>query len=198
MDRLQTGHLRDPLIASGVLVGLVIVLASFLFSALLIEGFTHGGSVFLPRVDALSGIGYSAGLLVFDFARSFGGGIALLVLIVLARLLLRRMWLADIVAAAVIGVVIAGVQPWLYRQYFVVALSRTALAFAMLFALRRFGWLSLWVMTGVSFYLATPMALTSWYAGRSLATLLFPAVIATWALWVILSDKRGRATESAG
>lgn len=37
----------------------------------------------------------------------------------------------------------------------------------------------------------------AWFAGSALVTLAIPAVVAAWALWVILSDKRQLSTESA-
>jgi hypothetical protein len=39
------------------------------------------------------------------------------------------------------------------------------------------------------FVLTLPISLESWYAGRSAATLLIPAAMSAWALWVILSSQ---------
>jgi hypothetical protein len=43
---------------------------------------------------------------------------------------------------------------------------------------------------------SVPFSLDSWYTGRLLVALALPTLVAGWALWVILSNKRQLSTES--
>jgi hypothetical protein len=64
----------------------------------------------------------------------------------------------------------------------------------LLWMLRRFGLVAVFagVITMQVLTQTGPIQLSSWYAGRSLATLAVPALVAAWALWVVLSSYRGR------
>jgi hypothetical protein len=44
----------------------------------------------------------------------------------------------------------------------------------------------------------TPLTFSSWYAGRSVALLLFYSAIAVWAWWVIVAAERKSNSELAG
>ena len=71
------------------------------------------------------------------------------------------------------------------------------MGYVKLWLLRRLGLLAViaWALTN-NLCLSTPYPLsTSWYAGRTLVVNGIAVAIAAWALWVILSAKRG--TESA-
>jgi hypothetical protein len=116
-----------------------------------------------------------------------------LVVIVLLRLVVRRVWIADLLWSTMFGIVVGG--PFIYpaaADHVFAAL----LMFAFLWTLRRFGLLALIAVTVVDLVtLRVPMSLASWYASLSLMTMLILATGAAWALWVILSAKR--RTESA-
>jgi len=195
--RIQSGHLRDSLVASHVLVG-VLAQASVLVASLAwVWAFGSGRPIFMPRIDGLSGPAYAASLLCFEIARTLGAGMAILVLVILLRLLVRRMWLADVLGAVIIGGVLSGVSSWLYQNAAYVAFTMVT-AYALLVLLRRFGLLTLWVGLATNLILTNPVSVTGWYGARSLMVLAIPAAAAAWALWVILSAQRQPVTESSG
>jgi hypothetical protein len=113
------------------------------------------------------------------------------------RLLFRRVWIADAIAAIVFAItffpVFRGPPYWPLLVSFH-ALVRAVIA---LWLMRRFGLLAA-SAAWFTFYLDHTVFLPgTWYAGRSLATLLIPLAIAAWALWVILSAQRRPLTESS-
>ena len=63
--------------------------------------------------------------------------------------------------------------------------------YGLIWVLRRFGLLATWaaVICG-AMITRTPMTFSSWYAGRSIALILFYTAIALWALWVIVAAER--------
>ncbi len=67
----------------------------------------------------------------------------------------------------------------------------TAAGLLQMWPLRRFGFLTSvlsWLVMGL--VQSWPLTVTGWFAGRSLAVHLLPVQIATWALGVVLSQKR--------
>jgi len=196
--RLQTGRLRDSLVASHVLAGVLTEAALVVFCDALMWAFGSGRPIFLPRIDGLNGPAYAAGLLFHDLVRAFGVGLAILVVVVLLRLLVRRMWLADALAAIVLGGVLSGLGNWVYQNTTVYTAFAILNAFAFLVLLRRFGLLAIWAALATTFALFSPVSVASWYAGRALVVLAIPAAAGAWALWVILSAQRQPSTESAG
>ena len=68
----------------------------------------------------------------------------------------------------------------------------------MLWLLRRFGFLAVLAGSAAEFILVTqPLAYGTWYTSRGLLPVAIVAMVAAWALWVILSDKRQSSAESA-
>lgn len=197
--RLQTGRLRDSLVASHVLAGVVTQAGVATFGIGLVWALGSGRPIYLTRIDGLNSPAYAAAQLCFELVRTLGGGLGILVLVVLLRLLVRRMWLADVLGAVLVGAVISGVGPWVYQNTTVYMASSILMAFAFLLLLRRFGLLAVWAALATNFALLSPISVSGWYAGRALMVLAIPAAAAAWALWVILSaQQRQPSTESAG
>ncbi len=193
--RLQTGRVRDPLVASHFLAGIFAYLGVSTLGLTLIWAFGSGKPIFLPRIDALSSAGDSLAFLSFEVTRGLGSGTFILFVVMLLRRLTRRVRVAELIGAVLFGVL--GPGHFVY-QAALFAVYSTLAFYVLLLLLRRFGLLALWAGTFLFFSLTLPVSLTSWYAGRSLAILLIPAAVATWALWVILSAQRRPVTESAG
>lgn len=149
--------------------------------------------MFLPHIESLNGAANWTGDVVGEGMLGIFFAVGTLVVIVLLRLVVRRVWIADLLWSAMFGIVVGG--PFIYpatADHVFAAL----LMFAFLWTLRRFGLLALIAVTVVDqVTLRLPMSLASWYAGLSLMTMLILATGAAWALWVILSAKR--RTESA-
>jgi hypothetical protein len=197
-NRLLAGRLRDPLVASHVVAGFFAFWAVFQI-VLLVHAAVSAPPVvpFPTAITALdSTTHFAAGLLALS-----GGvpafGMAILVLVILSRLLVRRVGIADPLTAALLA--LAGVAVDFSNPYRFAATWAAQLLFfyVFLWVLRRFGLLPMMVMCLMNNLVgATPLALVkSWYAGFVLVTNGIMVAIAAWALWVILSRKRG--TESA-
>jgi serine/threonine-protein kinase len=196
-SRLCSGKIRNPLVASHVLAGLLIA--------------AIWGMVVSPTLDMAAGYGNLPGVAVLaaeavEYLGGFGElisywsyhawgslleGVVLLVAIVLLRLAIRKMWAADLAAAVVLAVLIAGPRPQ------AAVLLPAWLGFMWL--LRRFGLLSFLVAYMIQRTLGfSPLSVTDWAGSHFLPVHLLPVLVAAWALWVILSSQRRPATETAG
>jgi hypothetical protein len=107
--------------------------------------------------------------------------------------LLRRVWIADLLAAAVVGLG-GGALDFNNPHRFAATWAAYMLFYGViLWLLRRFGllaFMAFWLFSNLSS--TTPYTVfTSWYAGRMLVTNGIMVAIAAWALWVVLSAKRG-------
>jgi len=195
--RFQSGRLRDPLVASHILAGILGAFAMWSLGLILNGVFSGGKQMLLPRVETLSS---AAGLMAFlpdQATRGTNFAIGIVVCVVLMRLLVHRVWIADLLASLLIGAGIIG-GPWVY-QYPEDHVYGFATFYCILWLFRRFGLLALVTVFVIDLaFLIQPVSITSWYAGRSLIALAVPAALAAWTLWVILSAERRPGTESAG
>lgn len=193
-NRLLSGRIRDPLVASHTLAGLA---AWFVGSALTDLAY-HLVPVRAP--EAIGTLNSAADLLAFLITTPFGMfayTVALLVLVVVMRLLTRRrLWIADILAC-ILGAITVPAVDFSTPHYF--AVSATAIVggtYILLWVIRRFGFVAL--LAGLlPRVLISPFVWGSWYTGRLLVTQLIPVAVAAWALWVVSSAKRRTASESA-
>ena len=197
-NRFLVGRLRDPLVASHILAGF------FAFWAGVQIVFWVHAAVSAPPIvpfpTAITALDspthFVAGLLAHAGAVP-AFGMVILVLVILLRLLLRRVWIAEPLAAALLALV--GVALDFSNPYRFTATWAAYLLFfyAFLWVLRRFGLLAVVTMCLLNnLAMATPFtSFTSWYAGRMLVSEGIMMAIAAWALWVILSASR--RTESA-
>ena len=196
--RLQRGRVRDPLVASHLLLGTLV--SCVFFSLRLAMGRLSAPVMPLPAMfTSLNDIPtFGANLLNL----AIGGlilGQGFLLIVVLLRLLIRRVWIADVIAFLVFGLASVGPGNTTNPKSFALAsVLSIASAVAMLWVLRRLGLLAVVTTTVLTMAMSVaPIALTSWYGGRSLVLLAIPAVLASWALWVILSAGRRPLAEQA-
>jgi hypothetical protein len=195
--RLQSGRLRDPLAASHILAGMLGAFVMWTLGLTLIGVFSAGKQMVLPDIYTLSSAATLAAYLPVQATVGIIVAIGIVVFMVLMRLLVRRVWIADLLTSLFIGAGILG-GPWVY-QYPVDRVLSFAMVYIMLSLFRRFGLLALVTLLVIDLaFLIQPVSVTSWYAGRSLIALAVPAALAAWAFWVILSAARRPTTESAG
>jgi serine/threonine-protein kinase len=185
--RLRSGRIRDPLVASHVLVALAIMPAAELVAETIMRFGTDIWVLLGPAgpMLAFNGIGpFVAGRLV-----GVGGALffcfGFLVLLVVSRLVLRQPLLAGL------AVCVVGGMSGLYAFTGPLGVVVNTLFMAVgLMQLRQFGLLSFivafWVVRAVNF----PASLDAWYSGRFVFELAIPIALAAWALWVILSERR--------
>ncbi len=195
--RLQAGRLRDPLIASHILVGTLIAVAIYVGAIVTISLFDFGKNLYLPNISSLGSAANSTAFILGGLETGIFSAFIVLMMVVIFRVLTRRVWLADVLTAVLVGIVVNG--PWLYPSLLDHLWNAVAISL-LLWGLRRFGLLAMLT------YFATSLAFTrpplsldqSWYAGRSVVILLIPTAMAAWALWVILSAQPRTASETAG
>jgi hypothetical protein len=115
--------------------------------------------------------------------------LGLLLTVVLLRVLVRKIWLADLVAALLLNLGAVIYAGWGEKVFWLIG------SFISLWVLRRFGLLAF--MAGAFFGTATllPIATSGWFASRSLTLHFVPIVVAAWTLWVIVANQKN-PTES--
>jgi serine/threonine-protein kinase len=181
--RLLQGRVRDPLVGRDLLIGM-------LGGAIV---FTVREWVFMPSsyywvpLSRISSLGDTlAEHLRGEFWAAQGAFLGLLVLFI-ARLLLRRDWLAWLVAWAV------SVVAFMPHERLTLALPAMILIMGVhLLMLYRFGFLALFVMTSTNnFFEASVLTLdpNAWFFGRSMVSILCLTGIATYAFRTTLGDK---------
>jgi hypothetical protein len=123
--------------------------------------------------------------------------IGFLLVIVLLRSLIRRVWLADMLGAVFFGARGFGAANGALAQAVSIAMGAFAF-YSLVWSLRRFGFLApLALVAVVDVVLNLPFSASSWYAGRALVAWTIPVAAAAWALWAILSAQRKPAADSA-
>jgi protein kinase-like protein len=198
--RLEAGKFRDPLIASHLLAGfLVWVVGGLASSGVRALVSAPLQEPWFTTILSLNSSGFFAAEILSSVQWVLIGGIGFLLIVVLLRLVLRRVWIADVVGSLLFGFVTGGVDFSNPYRFAATAAATTLLAYAWLSLLRRFGlvaMLAVWLATFIKFAVP-PLSLTSWYAGRSMVGLAILVAIPAWALWVILSAQRRPGTEPA-
>jgi len=197
--RFEAGRFRDPLVASHVLVGL-----SFrtfvVLGALRVAGSRLWGPWALDPISlpSLNSVPRFIGELLLIVVVGTLTVIGLLFIVVWLRILIRRTTVADIAGAMLLGASALSASAGLFENLARIALT-TLLYYGLIWLLRRFGLLAAWaaVMSG-AMTTRTPMTFSSWYAGRSIALLLFYIAIALWALWVIVAAERKSYSQFLG
>jgi serine/threonine-protein kinase len=185
--RFTNGKIRNPLVASHLIVSVLGAEAL----AVAVHGlqFTKAwGSIVGITSSGVIGGGVIGGLVPAMTAALNGIPLALLflVLVVLLRLLVRRMWIADPIAAFVLALLTG------FGSRGLALLALLTLApVIQIWVLRRFGFLAV-----ISYFCLFDWAMSNdftpsaWFAGRALAVQLVPVAIAAWALWVIVSGRQ--------
>jgi serine/threonine-protein kinase len=194
-NRLLRGDLRNPLVASHLLVGLSGAVA---FSYLLVRLFNWDSA--LP-ITTLSDIGFTSPSVLGPAASLFAAPIqalGYLAIFILFRVVLRKLWLADLCAALVftaISVLVLqdGNDDTRIRSI-ALFLPPSLLWIALL---RRFGYLSFIVAWMTSIWTTvTPLPVSGWMFERMLPAQIALVAVAGWATWVVVSSNRPREAES--
>jgi predicted Ser/Thr protein kinase len=197
--RLQTGRVRDPLVASHVLAGVVISPAV----GLVLYGIPFVASRLGPwqlqtyRTAVLNGVPSTVSGWFGAIALLLFVVIGLVLVVVLLRLLIRRMWIADLLAIVLFGSL--GLFGGSVYQSAVNGLVDALVFGSFVWALRRFGLLATATyVVAIAFSPQAPVTFGSWYAGRGLAGLGIITAAGAWALWVIVSAQRRPGTDTVG
>jgi hypothetical protein len=200
-SRLLLGRVRDPLVGRDVLLGMAIVGAltmtvSWLGGQLarVLEIPPPLGTSFM--VPSFAGIRYAVAWLLVQTQNAVVLSMVILVVLLLARLMLRRTW-------AAIGVVLllsaglslimsmATTMPIGFRIF--ASVTFTLIAGAMFICMLRFGLLS---VIGGLFLLNTlqwvPLTwdLSKWYAGAGLVSVVAVLGVAGWAFYISLAGQK--------
>jgi hypothetical protein len=189
--RLSSGKLRDPLVGRDGLVGTTIAAIvagiTYLESALPYWIDISGVTPFPLVPNSLSDIRRFLGVLIGSVWAGVGLAVGVLALLVLARVIVRKNWLATLVT----GLVLTGI--FLNEPNIFVDFPVTAIQVALwLFLLIRFGLLAFAIRYMESGLLTsipiTPRA-SDWYAGRSLFVLLFIVGLAVYGFRTALAGR---------
>ena len=192
--RVVGGRLRDPLVASHVLVGISAGLVVPLLDAATFwatNDFRSSGVIGVSM--SVSGARFLFGSLLIGLNLSAHATISSILFLVLLRSVVRHTWAADVLFVALLAFPVAsGVA----GPVAVLGLVATV------WIIRRFGLLALVAMTFASGPVRDmPLAAVSWYAPLSLTTPLLIAAVAAWSLYVIVMSRPGTtprlASESA-
>jgi eukaryotic-like serine/threonine-protein kinase len=197
--RLGRGEVRNGLVASHVLAGLV---AGSIFERVVLPGARLVFSSPLSA-DGLNGVLAGTSRNLAEVWLVFVAGLVLamlfLVIVVVLRLATRRLWLADVLGAFVffgsLGLGILGNSRLQAIAGFLL-LSLVVLVWMRL--LRQFGFLTVLVIFGLTAVRDMPFTLTGWLAARSITLQLVPVALAGACLWVTLSSERRPTIEPAG
>ena len=143
-------------------------------------------------IASLSSTAYFAANLLGGSVRSaLEIGVAFLLIVVLLRMLLRRVWIADIVGSFLFGLTSGGASVSSPLRFTITAVAIALWSYLILLLLRRFGLLAM-LAAWLAYSLTTvvPVSFTSWYAGRALVAYGTIVAAAAWALWVVVSQRR--------
>jgi serine/threonine-protein kinase len=198
--RVLSGRLKDPLVASHVLAGMAAAGAAvFVLAVGNLAGRFAGRELVSFPLESLNSAPAFVSLLLSVVYKSLYLGISFLLFVVLTRMLVRRAWLADLLASLTGG--LGGLQTGNAVQNAFYFLTYALLGYSLVWTLRRFGLLATlaYVTAALIASVTTiPMTFPSWYSGRDLVALGIPAVVAAWALWVILSSQRRPVMDTSG
>jgi hypothetical protein len=196
--RMVNGRIRDPLVASHLLVGVFVGLAIMLLGSVRV-GATNALLSHASIGVSVTGARYLFGLQLSRLGVSVFFTTGTILVLVLLRSVVRRTWVADALFVVLLTSVFYPLSPatiatlarWLFNA---LAAATTV------WVLRRFGLLALAAMTCTSPMVRdAPLAVASWYAAYSLTTPLLIAAVAAWSLYVILTSRPGVASrQSAG
>lgn len=195
--RLQRHRFRDPLVGSHVLAGTVVI--SMFIGLRMIR--LQLSPPTMPMGFAFSSLNSAAtfiGNLIGGIVPGLVFGMGFVLFVVLVRLRIRRLWVADLVASALLA--LGTIGPANVRSgplLIATAALGIAMNLAILWTLRRFGFLSVmvaWILWQTS--VAAPISFSSWYTNRSVTLLAIPVVLSAWALWVIVNARQPSTAQS--
>jgi hypothetical protein len=189
--RLQRHRFRDTLVASHVLAGtfVISIFIGLRMMRLQLSPATMPMGFFFSSLNSMA---MFIANLIGSIVPGLVFGMGFLLIVVLVRLRIRRVWVADLVASTLLA--FGTIGPGNVRSGTLLIATGTlgiAMNLAILWALRRFGFLSVlvaWILWQT--WVTAPISLTLWYASRSLTLLAIPLVISAWALWVIVTAQQ--------
>ena len=199
-NRLVAGRLRDPLVASHILAGLLVFYAGVLVIA--IPDIVVSAPPVAPDSEMMASLTSTAGLIAVLLGSVQGmliGGTGFLLLVVLLRLMLRRVWIADLLAVVIVSVGGLGEDFTNPYRFAVTTVAYLLWNFGLLWLLRRFGFLAVlafWFADQIIVILLAGQ-LTSWYAGRPLVGVGIVVALAGWALWTVLAAAQHRPASAS-
>jgi hypothetical protein len=182
---------QDPLVASHLLAGILAMAAVNMVTGpfVYIAGGGRVGS--LVNIPALSSGRTFVATALTSITLNLFVIVALAVLVVVVRLVVHRVWIADFLVSVLVGAGIGGVPVNEPRLYAALAVVYFAGAYSLLWLLRRYGLVAAIAYLAVFTVLSmTPIDFSAWYAGRSVAVLLTTAGMAAWAVWAIHAGRR--------
>ena len=198
-NRLVAGRIRDPLVASHILAGVLLF-----FSTVVITGLASvlvSAAPVAPPAQMMASLtsatDFAAGL-IGNIAGTLFAGTLFLLLVVLLRLVFRRIWIADFLSALVwvaLGLAVDFTNPF---RFAVTGAAYVLAGFSILWVIRRFGFLSIfafWFVNNI-FLLTPPFQPTAWYGARTLVSFGILIALSAWALWVVLSAQKPSQLES--
>jgi hypothetical protein len=187
--RFQQGRMRNPLVASHMLAGVALAVSCWA-GHLVLRNLTsiierQYGAWFLDTASI------ATGYVIFHLTNALYFTMGTLLLLVLSRLVLRRLWIGDVVFILLLTA--SGFQAYSYlHQTIILGLWETRTVVAYLWMFRRCGLLSFAVFFFVLPIMRfPPVDWSTWYFGRALMIPLIPLAMAAWALWVILPAQKG-------
>jgi serine/threonine-protein kinase len=188
--RLQQGHLRNPLVASHMLVGVALA-AAYSAGHLFFLNLTSAIPYRPLNMAILGSSSFAAGSVIFlSWPFSLFHTIGTLLILVLARLVLRRTWIGDTAFVLLLSASRFEPHTWLH-QTIILGAWETLTIVVYLWMFRRCGLLSFAVFGCVyEIMLFPPVDWSSWYLSHALVVQLIPLAIAAWALWVVLPAQK--------
>jgi hypothetical protein len=197
--RVCQGQGRNPLVASHILAGiLTATVVNYLFLGAL--GLFSPLPLTAPGESAFSQLTPWIKLPV-ALSNGMPNGLVFLTFVVLVRLAIRKLWVADLAAVILFNIVgVFSVFLGSMEQRALLAALMVGPSLVWVALMRRLGFLTvLTVWTVFAMLLTTlPPKVTGWMVRDTLPIHLLPVAIGAWALWVILSAAGPRSTETAG
>ncbi len=184
-SRLMAAKITDPLVGRDLLIGILLG-AGFTLLATLPYLFMARTEA-IAELDPLVGISAVIGVLLNSMSGAVISALAFTFLFTLLRALLRRDWLAALVAIAILATpaALSGAVPAL--------VSTLVLGGLLVLAFTRFGLLNLFVSILIFFWLnGLPFTtnLSAWYAFASLSVMLLILALAGFAFYTSLGGQK--------
>lgn len=185
-SRFRAGEFNNPLVATHILAGVAVaeIWSVVAWPAIdIATGYTAGIGTAMNGAVSFGSAGYIVAQRLMAMQEGLSLALIFLFLNTMCRLWLKKLWVADTVAAILTALLITNARD------FGAAVGQTAGWLAFMWLLRRFGMLAYltgWVVQAALVYF--PLTTTGWLAKSSLTYHAIPAAIAAWAVWVIACD----------
>jgi hypothetical protein len=125
-------------------------------------------------------------------------GLVFLSSIVVVRMVVRKLWAADLIAVALFTTGFAMALGGGWQRFGLVMAVFLPVGLVWIRMMHRFGFLALvtlWTFAFTEMFI--PLTASGWMAKGLITMHLIPVAVALWAVWVILSDAGRHSTELA-